>query len=156
MEPQQNSIGASSRTAQQEMARSAEPREDLSAQPAANTTQPYETPRPANDFPFARPAGPARFTFIDLFAGIGGFRLGLQQAGGQCLFSCEWDKYARQTYYANFGEFPSGDITLEVTKASVPKHYDVLTAGFPCQPFSISGRTRGFEDARGTFNLRSL
>lgn len=104
----------------------------------------------SSSFPLARPAKPVRFSFIDLFAGIGGFRLGLQRAGGQCLFSCEWNKYARQTYYANFGELPSGDITLEATKASVPSRYDVLTAGFPCQPFSISGRMRGFEDARGT------
>lgn len=127
----------------------------LPAQPVAAPTSVGKTSYPCNAlgveerFPFAQPIGPARFSFIDLFAGIGGFRLGLQHAGGRCVFSCEWDKYARQTYYANFGEYPAGDITLEATKAEVPRQYDVLAAGFPCQPFSISGRMRGFEDARG-------
>ena len=100
--------------------------------------------------PFAGPLGRERFTFIDLFAGIGGFRLGLQQAGGRCVFSSEWDRYAQQTYRDNFGELPYGDITQEETKGKVPAGYDVLAAGFPCQPFSISGHMRGFEDTRGT------
>lgn len=100
--------------------------------------------------PFANPLGRERFTFIDLFAGIGGFRLGLQQAGGRCVFSSEWDRYAQQTYRDNFGELPYGDITQEETKGKVPAGYDVLAAGFPCQPFSISGHMRGFEDTRGT------
>ena len=100
--------------------------------------------------PFAGPLGRERFTFIDLFAGIGGFRLGLQQAGGRCVFSSEWDEYAQQTYRANFGEIPHGDITQEEIKVKVHSGYDVLAAGFPCQPFSISGHMRGFEDTRGT------
>ncbi len=100
--------------------------------------------------PFAGPLGRERFTFIDLFAGIGGFRLGLQRAGGRCVFSSEWDEYAQQTYLANFGEMPHGDITREEIKGKVPAGYDVLAAGFPCQPFSISGHMRGFEDTRGT------
>lgn len=100
--------------------------------------------------PFAGPLGRERFTFIDLFAGIGGFRLGLQRAGGRCVFSSEWDEYAQQTYLANFGEMPHGDITREEIKGKVPAGYDVLAAGFPCQPFSISGNMRGFEDTRGT------
>ena len=100
--------------------------------------------------PFANPLGSERFTFVDLFAGIGGFRLGLQRAGGRCVFSSEWDEYAQQTYLANFGEMPHGDITREETKGKISLGYDVLAAGFPCQPFSISGRMRGFEDTRGT------
>lgn len=98
-----------------------------------------------------RTEGPlCAFTFIDLFAGIGGFRMGLESAGGRCVYSSEWNEHARRTYCANFGELPHGDITLEVNKRGVPGGYDVLAAGFPCQPFSISGRMRGFEDTRGT------
>lgn len=96
------------------------------------------------------PPREATFTFIDLFAGIGGFRLALQALGGRCVFSSEWDKNAQKTYAANFGELPYGDITLDETKAMIPAHFDILTAGFPCQPFSISGKMRGFEDTRGT------
>lgn len=77
------------------------------------------------------------FTFIDLFAGIGGFRLAMQSAGGSCKFSSEWDKDAQKTYFANFGEMPEGDIT-EIKEQSVPDH-DILCAGFPCQPFSLAG-----------------
>src|SRR5437870_822638 len=80
---------------------------------------------------------PQAFMFIDLFCGIGGFRLALESAGGSCVFSSDWDKYARQTYVANFSEEPAGDIR-EVPASRIPDH-DVLTAGFPCQPFSISG-----------------
>ena len=93
-----------------------------------------------------------KFTFIDLFAGIGGFRLAFQKAGGKCVFSSEWDKYAKQTYEANFGEMPYGDIR-KIDKNTIPDH-DVLCAGFPCQPFSLAGvskknsmgRKHGFED----------
>lgn len=77
------------------------------------------------------------FTFIDLFAGIGGFRLGLQRLGGRCVFSCEWDRFSAKTYEAWFGESPIGDIN-EVKPEDIPKH-DILAAGFPCQPFSIAG-----------------
>lgn len=90
------------------------------------------------------------FTFIDLFAGIGGFRLGLQNEGGSCLFSSEWNAAAAATYYDNFDEYPYGDITLDETHQAIPKHFDLLSAGFPCQPFSISGKMKGFEDTRGT------
>lgn len=90
------------------------------------------------------------FTFIDLFAGIGGFRIALQSLGGKCLFSSEWDTQAQKTYQANFGEIPFGDITQEETKKYIPNDFDVLCAGFPCQAFSIAGRRGGFEDTRGT------
>lgn len=91
-----------------------------------------------------------RFTFIDLFAGIGGFRIALQSLGGRCVFSSEWNESAQQTYFNNYGEFPFGDITLRETKDAIPKGFDILCAGFPCQPFSISGKMGGFNDARGT------
>ncbi len=78
------------------------------------------------------------FTFIDLFAGIGGFRLAFEALGGECVFSSEWDKHAAVTYCANFGETPFGDITLDSTQAKIPDH-DLLCAGFPCQPFSLAG-----------------
>lgn len=90
------------------------------------------------------------FTFIDLFAGIGGFRLALQNLGGKCLFSSEWDKEAKKTYTTNFGEEPFGDITNEYVKKSIPPGFDVLCAGFPCQPFSKGGFQNGFDDTRGT------
>lgn len=92
----------------------------------------------------------SRFTFIDLFAGIGGFRLAMQALGGTCVFTSEWDKHAAETYRVNFGEAPYGDITQAEIKSHIPKFFDVLCAGFPCQPFSISGKMRGFEDTRGT------
>ena len=93
-----------------------------------------------------------KFTFIDLFAGIGGMRIGFQMAGGRCVYSNEWNKYSQQTYFANFGEQPEGDIT-QVNEAEIPEH-DILVAGFPCQPFSIAGvskknsmgKATGFED----------
>ena len=90
------------------------------------------------------------FTFIDLFAGIGGFRMAMQSLGGQCVFSSEWDSQAQKTYAANFGEAPEGDITQESTKRLIPDGFDILCAGFPCQAFSIAGRREGFEDTRGT------
>ncbi|GAB1356052.1 hypothetical protein MASR1M29_02190 [Cloacibacterium normanense] len=81
-----------------------------------------------------------KFTFIDLFAGIGGFRLAMQNLGGKCIYSSEWDKEAKKTYKANFGETPFGDITKESTKSYIPDNFDVLCAGFPCQAFSIAGK----------------
>jgi DNA (cytosine-5)-methyltransferase 1 len=95
---------------------------------------------------------PKSFRFIDLFAGIGGFRLALDRLGGRCVFSSDWDKFSRQTYEANFGDEPAGDIR-QVHERDIPAH-DILTAGFPCQPFSISGvskknslgRPHGFAD----------
>jgi DNA (cytosine-5)-methyltransferase 1 len=89
-----------------------------------------------------------RFTFIDLFAGIGGIRIAFERVGGRCGFSSEWDKFAQDTYEANFGDRPFGDIT-KIPNEMIPKH-DILTAGFPCQPFSIIGDKRGFADTRGT------
>jgi len=105
------------------------------------------------------------FTFIDLFAGIGGFRLAFQKEGGKCVFTSEWDKYAQKTYFANFGKYPFGDI-CKIDKAAIPDH-DVLCAGFPCQPFSLAGvskkqslgRKHGFEDeTQGTlfFELKEI
>ena len=91
-----------------------------------------------------------KFTFIDLFAGIGGFRLAMEANGGKCVYSSEWDDAAKQTYYENYGEVPYGDITKQETKALIPEHFDVLCAGFPCQAFSIAGYQKGFEDVRGT------
>lgn len=91
-----------------------------------------------------------RFKFIDLFAGIGGFRLALQNLGGKCVFTSEWDKHAQKTYRTNFGETPFGDITKEETKKYIPDRFEVLCAGFPCQAFSIAGKRGGFEDTRGT------
>ncbi len=86
--------------------------------------------------------------FIDLFAGIGGFRLALESLGAECVYSNEWDKPAQEVYYENFGDVPEGDIT-KVDETTIPDH-DILCAGFPCQAFSISGKQRGFEDSRGT------
>ena len=90
------------------------------------------------------------FKFIDLFAGIGGFRIALQNLGGKCVFTSEWDKDAQKTYKNNFGEQPFGDITLPETKNEIPENFDVLCAGFPCQAFSKGGHRKGFEDTRGT------
>lgn len=94
----------------------------------------------------------ADFTFIDLFAGIGGMRLAFEEAGGECVYSNEWNKFSQQTYMANFGDMPDGDIT-QVNADNIPDH-DILVAGFPCQPFSIAGvskknslgRATGFAD----------
>ncbi|MEO9309607.1 MAG: DNA (cytosine-5-)-methyltransferase [Nitrososphaera sp.] len=96
--------------------------------------------------------GQKEFKFIDLFAGIGGMRLAFERAGGRCVFSSEWNRYAAETYRANFGDMPAGDIT-RINASDIPDH-DVLVAGFPCQPFSIAGiskkkslgRPVGFED----------
>src|SRR3989344_924453 len=99
-----------------------------------------------------KPLLPSTYTFIDLFAGIGGFRIALERGGGECVFSSEWDKYAQKTYKAWFGEMPAGDIR-KINPADIPSH-DVLVAGFPCQPFSLAGvskkkslgREHGFQD----------
>lgn len=93
-----------------------------------------------------------KFTFIDLFAGIGGMRLAFEEAGGKCVFTSEWDKHSQVTYYENFKEMPDGDIT-KIPEKAIPDH-DILVAGFPCQPFSIAGvskknslgRSHGFLD----------
>ncbi len=90
------------------------------------------------------------FKFIDLFAGIGGFRIAMQSLGGKCVFTSEWDKEAQKTYRANFGEVPFGDITKDRVKNYIPDGFDVLCAGFPCQAFSIAGKRGGFDDIRGT------
>lgn len=116
------------------------------------------------DVPFP-PHKEGKFKFIDLFAGIGGFRLAFHNLGGKCVFTSEWNKYAQITYHANFGEVPFGDITkIEVNE--IPEH-DILVAGFPCQPFSIAGvskknslgRAHGFEDeTQGTlfFDIKRI
>lgn len=103
------------------------------------------------DVPFPPVENP-KFSFIDLFAGIGGFRLAFQKQGGKCVFTSEWDKNSQRTYEANFGEVPFGDIT-QVDETQIPKH-DILLGGFPCQPFSLAGvskknslgRKHGFAD----------
>jgi DNA (cytosine-5)-methyltransferase 1 len=103
------------------------------------------------DVPFPPPTTP-KFKFIDLFAGIGGFRLAFQNLGGHCVFSSEWNSFAKKTYEANFGEVPFGDIT-KINEHNIPDH-DILIGGFPCQPFSIAGvskknalgRAHGFKD----------
>mgnify|MGYP002854457953 CR=1 FL=1 len=92
----------------------------------------------------------AKFTFIDLFAGIGGFRIAMQSLGGRCVFSSEWDEAAKETYFNNYGEVPFGDITKKKIKELIPDTFDVLCAGFPCQPFSNAGLKKGIEDTRGT------
>jgi len=101
------------------------------------------------EVPFPAP-GRSKFTFIDLFAGIGGFRLAFQNLGGKCVFTSEWDKYSQQTYKANFGELPFGDITKKETQKYIPDEFEILCAGFPCQAFSIAGKRGGFKDTRGT------
>ncbi|SMC88326.1 DNA-methyltransferase (dcm) [Primorskyibacter flagellatus] len=97
---------------------------------------------------------PRSFSFIDLFAGIGGLRVGFEAAGGTCVFTSEWNRFSQETYSANFGDHHplTGDIT-EIRETNIPAH-DVLLAGFPCQPFSIAGvskknslgRAHGFLD----------
>lgn len=99
------------------------------------------------------------FTFVDLFAGIGGFRIALEQLGGRCVFASEFDKSAQRTYGVNHGVVPFGDITLQYNKDQIPEGVDVLCAGFPCQPFSMAGLRRGFADeTKGTlfYDLRDI
>jgi len=102
-----------------------------------------------SDIPFLPVENP-KFKFIDLFAGIGGFRIAMQNLNGKCVFSSEWDDDAKKTYKVNFGEIPFGDITQEETKSYIPDNFDILCAGFPCQAFSIAGKRGGFKDTRGT------
>ena len=102
----------------------------------------------AENTPFKSAGKAAEFDFIDLFAGIGGIRIPFQELGGRCVFSSEWDKFAQKSYRVNFGETPEGDIT-EINAADIPD-FDVLLAGFPCQPFSQAGLKKGFSDTRGT------
>ncbi len=100
------------------------------------------------------------FTFIDLFAGIGGMRQGFESAGGSCVFSSEFDKHAQDSYFENYGEYPFGDITKIANEErnhanwidAIPKH-DILVGGFPCQAFSIAGYRHGFNDKKGRGNL---
>jgi DNA (cytosine-5)-methyltransferase 1 len=124
----------------------------------------YALPGLLSDIPYPPPKQ-WDFRFIDLFAGIGGFRIAFQQAGGKSFFSSEWDKFAQQTYVENFGEIPYGDIT-QINEQEIPDH-DVLCAGFPCQPFSLAGvskknalgRKHGFEDeTQGTlfFDIKRI
>jgi DNA (cytosine-5)-methyltransferase 1 len=109
-----------------------------------------------SSLPFPPVMKPA-FTFIDLFAGIGGFRIALSELGGKCVFTSEWDQHAKETYYNNYGEVPFGDITnftktgqkTQATPERIPSH-NILCGGFPCQPFSQAGKQLGFNDARGT------
>lgn len=98
--------------------------------------------------PYSDGKGAEKFTFIDLFAGIGGIRLPFQNLGGHCVFTSEWDKFSKKTYAANFGEIPAGDIT-KIKASDIPAH-DLLLAGFPCQAFSQAGLKQGFNDTRGT------
>lgn len=102
----------------------------------------------AADTPYAKEVDDAEFTFIDLFAGIGGIRIPFQELGGKCVFTSEWDKFAQKTYHVNFGDMPNGDIT-KITNEEIPD-FDVLLGGFPCQPFSQAGLKKGFSDTRGT------
>ncbi len=122
--------------------------------------------RPVAETPGNAAGGGLPFSFIDLFSGIGGLRLGLQAVGGRCRFSCEIDRFARRTYHAWFGETPAQDIRDFASGTGIPPH-DVLAAGFPCQPFSIAGvskkkslgRDHGFQDkAQGTlfFHLATI
>jgi len=92
------------------------------------------------------------FKFIDLFAGIGGMRIAFERNNCKCVFSSEWDKHSQKTYYENFEEMPSGDIT-KIAIESIPEHH-ILLAGFPCQPFSTFGKRQGFEHpTQGTLKL---
>lgn len=98
--------------------------------------------------PFKKENVNSTFTFIDLFAGIGGIRIPFQELGGNCVFTSEWDKFAQKTYSVNFGDIPAGDIT-KIQTSEIP-NFDILLGGFPCQPFSQAGLHKGFSDTRGT------
>lgn len=98
------------------------------------------------------------FTFIDLFAGIGGFRIAMQNVGGKCVYTSEWNADAKKTYFKNFGEVPFGDITQDRIKNYIPDNFTVLCGGFPCQAFSIAGYRKGFTETRGTlfFDIQQI
>lgn len=127
----------------------------VSAMPASShKSRPIRIDFSSVPFP---PPTKTKFNFIDLFAGIGGFRIALQDLGGKCLFSSEWDRHATETYFKNYGEFPFGDITKltklllgKTTLQNIIPGHDILCGGFPCQPFSQAGLQHGFDDARGT------
>ena len=102
----------------------------------------------AETVPFEDVSKKSTFKFIDLFAGIGGIRIPFQELGGKCVFTSEWDRFAQKTYRVNFGEEPQGDIT-QIDAKNIPD-FDILLAGFPCQPFSQAGLKKGFSDTRGT------
>jgi DNA (cytosine-5)-methyltransferase 1 len=134
-------------------------------QRASMSDQTLPLPFPKHNQPLPLSASDLPFTFIDLFAGIGGFRMALESLGGKALFSSEWDRYSQKTYKAWFNEIPHGDIT-KIKPSDIPDH-DILAAGFPCQPFSIAGvskkkslgRAHGFKCAtQGTlfFNIASI
>lgn len=126
------------------------PDQDITDVVAENTMQQLLFQHDKNKILFPPNIKPT-FKFIDLFAGIGGFRIAAQEAGGECVFSSEWNEFAKKTYYHNFGEIPFGDITKDGIKKFIPKDFDLLCAGFPCQPFSYAGLKEGFEDTtRGT------
>lgn len=109
------------------------------------------------NIPFPAPKK-SEFTFIDLFAGIGGFRIAMQNVGGKCVYTSEWNADAQKTYLKNFGEVPFGDITKERVKNYIPQNFDVLCGGFPCQAFSIAGYRKGFAETRGTlfFDIQQI
>jgi DNA (cytosine-5)-methyltransferase 1 len=116
----------------------------MSRATATNTAALFDWPAPP---PIRPDRGP--FSFIDLFAGIGGMRIAFEDAGGTCVFSSEWDKDSQKTYQANFGETPHGDIT-KIEASDIPD-FDILLAGFPCQPFSSIGQRAGFKhETQGT------
>ena len=129
-----------------------QPRPTVTAQEAAPPYRADSPPSPLGGERAGERGAPRRF--IDLFCGIGGFRFAFERAGGQCVFSSDWDRFSQQTYAANFGEKPHGDIHT-VAVADIPK-FDILCGGFPCQPFSLAGvskknslgRKHGFEDEK--------
>jgi len=122
---------------------------DMKADDIPEVTPSIES-KPSDENSVIFPTTGNAFTFIDLFAGIGGFRIAAQNLGGRCVFSSEFDINAQKTYAHNFGEIPYGDITLPETKQAIPDKFDCLFGGFPCQPFSIAGYRKGFSDTRGT------
>lgn len=131
------------------MPKKKQPNLEESASGAAGSSSDVPSPK---DLSFNNFKGEKTYSFIDLFAGIGGMRIAFQSAGGYCVYSNEWNSFSQQTYAANFGEIPEGNIT-KVDANDIPEH-DILVAGFPCQPFSIAGvskknslgRATGFED----------